>query len=219
MRWLGFSAAAALGWGVLAGCGNTTEDGSSKEPIPFTGGPSNEELRSDEPCNEPYEFAYLSYARKGDYRRGQGGSKSVYLLLYTSGWMKTRTWGGPFEPITRREGITTSWKHIKKNTTQSLYSYFFTRGFFDLPGSDLVDWARFKADGYWTKAISVDREGDRRIVYLEDVTGAQGTDPRWNTFNDCEKALLEYFNRIEDVKPVVQKSSFSDALDAYMKGK
>lgn len=215
MKWLPFVAVAGWIGLVLAGCGEPEPNGGGDGgPIAVDSG------ANDDPCNEPYEFAYFQYGRKGDYRMTGGrGPKSAYTLLYTRGWMKTRTFGGPFEKLVKTEGIETFWKESKKRATQDLYVYMFEKGFFDLPGSDLVDWERFNQAGYSTKAVSVTRDDIRHIVFFEDVTGDQGDDPRWNTFNDCVSQLLNTYSSIEEIKAQVQKGSFQQALDDYLRGR
>jgi len=209
-RILPFALAAAA---LVAGC--------AEEPTVDKGGGGSLEVEhgtNDEGYVEPFEFAYLSFDRKGD-RTAERARKTIYLLLYTKGWMQTDTFGGPFEAIAKKEGVYTSWKEIKKRACQDLYAYFYERGFFELPGSSSVDWTRFKQDGYSTKAISVNRQGERHVVFFEDVTGKEGNDPNWNVFNDCEKQLLTVFSAIEDVRPVVQKAGFQQALDDYLRWK
>jgi hypothetical protein len=199
----------------VLGCGgpDTTDDGAGK-PIPVEG------TSNDEPCREPYEFAFLEYARKGEFRvQGDRKPKTVYTLLYTDGWMKSRTFGGPFEAIVRKNGVQTFWKEARKRAAHDLYMYFYNKGFFDLPGSDQVDWQRFKQEGYTTKAISVQRDDVRHIVFLEDVTGEHGDDPRWGVFNDCLTQMLTTYSTIEDVRAQVQKGDFGEALGDYLQGK
>jgi len=196
--------------GGCAGNGNGGDDGSDDGPIEIESG------ANDKPSNERMEIAFLQYGKKGDWRKGEGNPGTTYLLMYTRGWIMDGTFGGPFEPLVKRDGIQTSWKEIKHSATQSLYAYLYKKGFFELPGEASVDWTRFRAEGYWTKVIALNRDGQRHIVFVEDVRG-DGTDPRWNTFIDCEKAILSLFSNIEDVRPVVNKDSLNDAFKAYMK--
>ena len=215
MRWFFLAAipvAAAL---FVVGCTGPDPgpDNGTDKPVGVESGANGDA------CDEPYEFAYFQYARKGDYGGSGRKAQTIYTLLYTSGWMKTNTFGGPFEKLARTERIQTNWKEIRKQATHDLYAYMYEKGFFDLPGSDLVEWGRFKPKGYNTKAISVTRDDVRHIVFMEDVTGQQGDDPRWNIFNDCVRQLTETFSAIEDVRAHVQKGGFDSALEDYLKGK
>ncbi|KAF0242146.1 MAG: hypothetical protein FD180_4076 [Planctomycetota bacterium] len=209
MRWILFCAVAGAAAFAIAGCGEPDTNGDTG-PMKVDSG------ANDEPCAEPYEFAFFEYARKGDTRKK---ANTMYTLLYTQGWMKSRTFGGPFEAQVKREGIEVFWKESKKRATHDLYVYMYEKGFFDLPGDDLVDWNRFKQPGYTTKAVSVTRDDVRHIVFFEDVTGERGDDPRWNTFNDCVSQLLTTYSTIEDVRARVQKGGFDSALEDYLKGR
>jgi hypothetical protein len=211
MKWVLFFAAAVAAAFAIAGCSEPDPNGEGDtKPMKV------ENSANDEPCTEPYEFAYFQYARKGDTRKK---AQTMYTLLYTAGWMKSRTFGGPFEAQVKRESIETFWKEIKKRATHDLYVYMYEKGFFDLPGSDLVEWTRFKEPGYTTKAVSVTRDDVRHIVFFEDVTGSAGNDPRWGTFNDCINQLLSTYSSIEDVRAHVQKGGFDSALEDYLKGR
>jgi hypothetical protein len=209
VAWVG--AVAALGVG---GCAEPEPDQGGNKPIDVEGG------TNDEPCADQMEFAYFQFARKGDIRiQGGRAPVSTYTLLYTQGWMKLRTFGGPFEKVAKLDGVETYWKEARKRSAQDLYAYIYEKGFFELPGDDLVDWERFQQQGYSTKAVSVTRDDARHIVFLEDVTGSDGKDPRWNTFNDCVNQLLTTYSSIEDVRAQVQKGSFQKALEDYLRGK
>ncbi|MCE9584646.1 MAG: hypothetical protein K8T20_19315 [Planctomycetes bacterium] len=217
MRWALLAAIPVVAAFVILGCGTSGENGGE-------GGEGGEKVKvegssNDDPCEEPYEFAYFQFARKGEFIKADQKPKTIYTLLYTSGWMKTRTFGGPFETLVKRNGIQTFWKEIRKRATHDLYVYFYDKGYFDLPGSDQVDWTRFNQKGYTTKALSVQRDDVRHIVFLDDVTGERGDDPRWGTFNDCLTQLLTTYSTIEDIRAQVQKGEFGEALDAYLKGK
>ncbi len=215
MRWALFCSFVAVSAAVVAGCSETDKgNGGDSGPV------SVENSSNDDPCSEPYEFAFFEYARKGDFHlAGDKKPRTMYTLLYTRGWMQSRTFGGPFEALVKREGIETFWKESKKRATHDLYAYMYEKGFFDLPGSDLVDWQRFKQTGYTTKAVAVTRDDVRHIVFFEDVTGDRGDDPRWNTFNNCVNQLLTTYSSIEDVRAQVQKGSFDNALEAFLKGR
>lgn len=215
MRWALFFTIVAVSFAAVAGCTNTGPEGDGDtRPVEVESG------ANDIPCSEPYEFAFFEYARKGDFRpSGDRKPRTMYTLLYTRGWMQNRTFGGPFEALVKREGIETFWKESKKRATHDLYAYMYEKGFFDLPGSDLVDWQRFKQEGYTTKAVAVTRDDVRHIVFFEDVTGPRGDDPRWNTFNDCVNQLLTTYSSIEDIRAQVQKGSFDNAFEAFMKGR
>ncbi|MEK7470108.1 MAG: hypothetical protein AAB074_22290 [Planctomycetota bacterium] len=214
MKWTLIFAMATAAAFAIAGCSEPGTDDEGTTPIPVDSG------ANDAPCTEPYEFAFFQFARKGDFRpTGDRKPRTMYTLLYTAGWMKSRTFGGPFEAQVKREGIEVFWKEIKKRATHDLYAYMYEKGFFDLPGSDLVDWTRFKEPGYTTKAIAVTRDDVRHIVFFEDITGERGDDPRWGTFNDCVNQMLSTYSSIEDVRAHVQKGGFDSALEAYLKGR
>ncbi|MBI2921210.1 MAG: hypothetical protein HYY18_09020 [Planctomycetes bacterium] len=206
----------AVAAAIAAGCAGDDSGGGNGGG---GGGGGSENTAADDSVNERVEIAYLSFARKGDYPQpGTGGhAATTYLLLYTRGWMKEYTFGGPFEALVKREDVQTVWKEMKKNAFKDLYTFLYSKGFFNLPGSPSVDWTRFREAGYTTKVISVDRDGERHVVFLDDVTGKRGDDPRWDIFRECEQQIITTFSAIEHVHPVVNKDSFQKAFDVFRK--
>jgi hypothetical protein len=202
------------------GCGNGPEEFAEDE---YGAAGSNDEAELEEA-----EIVFLQWAKKGDAGRRVGApggmtsrdQSSQHLLLYTKGWMKERTFGGPFEAITKPAGVTPGWKEIKHTAYRDLKAFFWKHGFFDeLPGTEFIEREPFEDPEYSTKALAFTIGNERKIVFLDSVTKGAGTDPRWDSFNTCVEHFINVFTKIEDVRARVEKQDPNAALRAFLNRK
>lgn len=153
--------------------------------------------------DEPVEIAWLSVNRAGDANARVGmpaARSSAYVLLYNDAWIRSRTYGGPFEAFARKRGIPVTWKRLEPDAARSLFDFLWTRGFADLPGDGEVDWRRLEGAEVSNKLLVLTRGEVRHVVFFDDVTAPSG--PGWDVFRDCENAVLDAFNAA--LEPTVQ---------------
>lgn len=155
------------------------------------------------------EICLLCYRKSGDAAKqlglpDDGLPSTVSLRLYNRAWRLSRPPGGPFEVVARVPGSNTVEEELSDDACARLFQLMWTQGFMDLPGDRFLDRSRF-VEGYSTTAISVARNDERHIVFLEDVTGPRGDDPRWDRFVSCQSGILDGMSGNVGVRAKVRK--------------
>lgn len=174
---------------LLAACG-------SPEPAPS-------------PAGDAIEICLLCYRKSGDAARrmglpDDGLPSTVSFRLYNRAWRLSRPPGGPFEVVARVPGADALEEELADDACERLYQLMWTQGFMELPGERFLDRSRF-VEGYSTTAISVARNDERHIVFLEDVTGAAGDNPLWDRFAACQGGILDGVRGNVGVRAKVRK--------------